>query len=235
MAAQLLWLQWQTVLLQVRRAGVQVAVLLGTNKFASVCGTAFAARSFIRKVSLDWGLIVPAMASAFVMSFVGAATVSLVPPSVMRPAVLVLIVLMAICTFCKKDFGAVHTPTRIGRKEQCLAVLIGGAIGFYDGLFGPGTGSFLIFLFIRFFALDFLHASASAKLVNIATNLAALVFFVPSGNVLWAIALPMAVFNILGALTGTWLAVRKGAGFVRGLILVLLCVLIGKLSWDLIG
>ncbi|EKT4524533.1 TSUP family transporter [Pseudomonas putida] len=213
----------------------QPAALLGSNKLASVCGTSFAARSFVRKVKLDWGLIVPAMLSAFVMSFVGAATVSLVPPSLMRPAVLVLIVLMAVYTFCKKDFGTLHKPAQIGRKEQCLAVLIGGAIGFYDGLFGPGTGSFLIFLFIRFFALDFLHASASAKLVNIATNLAALVFFIPSGNVLWAIALPMAAFNILGALTGTWLAVRKGAGFVRGLFLVLLCALIAKLSWDLLA
>ena len=213
----------------------QPAALLGSNKLASVFGTAFAARSFIRKVTLDWGLIVPAALSAFVMSFAGAATVSLVPPSVMRPAVLVLIVLMAIYTFCKKDFGTLHKPAQIGRKEQCLAVLIGGAIGFYDGLFGPGTGSFLIFLFIRFFALDFLHASASAKVVNIATNLAALVFFVPTGNVLYAIALPMAVCNILGALTGTWLAVRKGAGFVRGLFLVLLCVLIAKLSWVLLA
>ena len=206
----------------------QPAALLGSNKLASVCGTAFAARSFIRKVTLDWGLIVPAALSAFIMSFAGAATVSLVPPSLMRPAVLVLIVLMAIYTFCKKDFGTLHAPAKIGRKEQCLAVLIGGAIGFYDGLFGPGTGSFLIFL------LDFLHASASAKVVNIATNLAALVFFVPSGNVLYAIALPMAACNVLGALTGTWLAVRKGAGFVRGLFLVLLCVLIAKLSWDLL-
>ena len=120
----------------------QPAALLGSNKLASVCGTAFAARSFIRKVTLDWGLIVPAALSAFVMSFAGAATVSLVPPSVMRPAVLVLIVLMAVYTFCKKDFGTLHTPAQVGRKEQCLAVLIGGAIGFYDGLFGPGTGSF---------------------------------------------------------------------------------------------
>ncbi len=99
---------------------------------------------------------------------------------------------------------------RIGTKEKLLAVLIGGAIGFYDGLFGPGTGSFLIFLFIRCFAFDFLHASASAKLVNIATNVAALLFFIPSGNVLYLVALPMALFNIFGALTGTWLAVRKG-------------------------
>ena len=140
----------------------QPAALLGSNKLASVCGTAFAARSFIRKVTLDWGLIVPAAVSAFVMSFAGAATVRCCRRG-MRPAVLVLIVLMAVYTFCKKDFGTLHKPARIGRKEQYLAVLIGGAIGFYDGLFGPGTGSFLIFLFIRFFALDFLHASASAR------------------------------------------------------------------------
>lgn len=96
----------------------QPAALLGTNKLASVCGTAFAARSFIRKVTLDWGLIVPAALSAFVMSFAGAATVSLVPPSVMRPAVLVLIVLMAIYTFCKTDFGTLHKPRRSAARSN---------------------------------------------------------------------------------------------------------------------
>lgn len=210
------------------------AALLGTNKVAAAFGTAFAARSFVRKVVIDWSLVIPAACAAFVMAFFGAATVSFVPQSVMRPAVLVLIVLMAIYTFCKKDFGALHAPTYIGIRQKWLAVVIGGAIGFYDGLFGPGTGSFLIFLFIRCFAFDFLHASASAKLVNIATNVAALIFFIPTGNVLYLIALPMAVFNILGALTGTWLAVRKGVPFVRALFLVLLVILISKLSYDLL-
>lgn len=195
------------------------AALLGTNKVAAAFGTAFAARSFVRKVVIDWGLVIPAACAAFVMAFFGAATVSFVPQSVMRPAVLVLIVLMAIYTFCKKDFGALHAPTFIGIRQKWLAVVIGGAIGFYDGLFGPGTGTFLIFLFIRCFAFDFLHASASAKLVNIATNVAALIFFIPTGNVLYLIALPMAVFNILGALTGTWLAVRKA------------CPLSGRCFW----
>ncbi|WP_283184616.1 sulfite exporter TauE/SafE family protein [Pseudomonas svalbardensis] len=210
------------------------AALLGTNKVAAAFGTAFAARSFVRKVVIDWGLVIPAACAAFVMAFFGAATVSFVPQSVMRPAVLVLIVLMAIYTFWKKDFGALHAPTHIGIRQKWLAVVIGGAIGFYDGLFGPGTGSFLIFLFIRCFAFDFLHASASAKLVNIATNVAALIFFIPTGNVLYLIALPMAAFNILGALTGTWLAVRKGVPFVRALFLVLLVILISKLSYDLL-
>ncbi|NWB90079.1 sulfite exporter TauE/SafE family protein [Pseudomonas agarici] len=210
------------------------AALLGTNKVAAACGTTFAARSFVRKVVIDWGLVVPAAGAAFVMAFCGAATVSAVPQSVIRPAVLVLIVLMALYTFWKKDFGALHKPLRIGTREKLLAILIGGAIGFYDGLFGPGTGSFLIFLFIRCFAFDFLHASASAKLVNIATNVAALVFFIPTGNVLYLVAIPMALFNILGALTGTWLAVHKGVPFVRALFLVLLVILISKLSYDLI-
>ncbi|MHC8301310.1 sulfite exporter TauE/SafE family protein [Pseudomonas sp. ZS1P83] len=210
------------------------AALLGTNKVAAAFGTAFAARSFVRKVVIDWGLVIPAACAAFVMAFFGAATVSFVPQSVMRPAVLVLIVLMAMYTFWKKDFGALHAPTEIGVRQKWLAVVIGGAIGFYDGLFGPGTGSFLIFLFIRCFAFDFLHASASAKLVNIATNVAALMFFIPTGNVLYLIALPMAAFNILGALTGTWLAVRKGVPFVRALFLVLLVILISKLSYDLL-
>lgn len=210
------------------------AALLGTNKVAAAFGTAFAARSFVLKVVINWGLVIPAACAAFVMAFFGAATVSFVPQSVMRPMVLVLIVVMAIYTFCKKDFGALHTPTHIGIRQKWLAVVIGGAIGFYDGLFGPGTGSFLIFLFIRCFAFDFLHASASAKLVNIATNVAALMFFIPTGNVLYLIALPMAVFNILGALTGTWLAVRKGVPFVRALFLVLLVMLISKLSYDLL-
>lgn len=210
------------------------ATLYGTNKVAAVCGTAFAARSFIRKVRIPWRLVLPAAASAFVFSFVGAATVARIPPDLIRPLVLVLLIVMAIYTFWKKDFGKLHKPARVGRRESILAVLLGGAIGFYDGLFGPGTGSFLIFLFIRFFALDFVHASASAKVVNIATNVAALVFFIPTGHVLYLAAIPMAACNVLGAISGTWLAVHKGAGFVRILFLVLLSVLIAKLGHDVL-
>jgi uncharacterized membrane protein YfcA len=117
---------------------------------------------------------------------------------------------------------------------MAVGMAIGGAIGFYDGLFGPGTGSFLIFLFIRFFAFDFLHASAAAKVVNLTTNVAALAFFIPTGNVLFQYAIPMAGFNVLGAMTGSWVAMKKGAGFVRILFLLLTTVLIGKLAWDMV-
>jgi len=210
------------------------ATLFGTNKIASVCGTSLAARSYMGRVSIPWSLVLPAAISAFVMSFLGAAAVSFVPQASMRPLVLALIVAMAIYTFKKKDFGAIQRPLEIGIRERVLSVIIGGGIGFYDGIFGPGTGTFLIFLFIRYFAFDFLQASASAKFVNIATNIAALAFFVPSGHVLYAIAVPMAIFNMLGSYTGSWVAMKHGAGFVRILFLCLLIALIAKLAYDMV-
>lgn len=213
---------------------VAPATLFGTNKFASIFGTASAARTFIRRVKLPWVLVLPATVFAFVMSFAGAAVVSYVPKTVIKPVVLTLLIVMAIYTFWKKDFGKLHKPSTIGVHERRMAAGIGGLIGFYDGLFGPGAGSFLIFLFIRCFAFDFLYASAAAKFVNLATNLAALCFFVPSGNILLHYAVPMAVSNIFGSLVGTHLAMKGGAGFIRVLFLLMLSLMIGKFAYDLI-
>lgn len=215
--------------------GLPEAALLGTNKVSSVSGTTVAARSYFGRVTLNWHLLWPAALAAFVMAFFGAATVSHIPQAVLRPLVLVMVVIMAVYVLWKKDFGRLSRPQTVGRREKLLALLIGGAIGFYDGLLGPGTGSFLIFLYIRFFAFDFLQASASAKFINIATNIASLVYFIPTGNVLYLFALPMAVFNILGALTGTHVAIKYGTGFVRALFLLLLAVLIFKLGYDTVA
>ncbi len=208
------------------------ATLLGTNKFASAWGTLFATRSYLSRVSINWRLILPAATAALTMAFAGAAVVSYVPTSWIRPFVLCALVVIGVYTFRRKDFGSTHAPVAIGRKQILLAVALGGAIGFYDGMFGPGTGSFLIFLFIRVFGLDFIHASASAKVVNLATNIAALCFFVPAGHVLFTWAAMMACCNIAGAMAGTHLAVKGGARVVRVLFLVLTSVLILKLAHD---
>lgn len=213
---------------------VQSITLLGTNKVAAACGTAFAARSFVGRVRVPWRLVLPAALGAFVMAFCGAAAVGTVPQKLLRSLVLVLLVIMAVYTVIKKDFGAVQRPLSIGKREKMLSIFIGGAIGFYDGIFGPGTGSFLIFLFIRCFAFDFLQASASSKFVNLATNVAALIFFVPAGNVIYGVALPMALSNIFGAFVGTQVAMKRGVGFVRGLFLCLLVILIIKLAFDMV-
>ncbi|WP_085316005.1 sulfite exporter TauE/SafE family protein [Derxia lacustris] len=209
------------------------ATLLGSNKLSAAAGTCFAVRSYVRRVKLPWRLVTPAAIGAFAGSFGGASVVSRVPASWMRPVVLVLMLVMAAYTLARKDFGQHHAPARIGARQLATATLLGAAIGFYDGVFGPGTGSFLIFLFVRVFAFDFLHASASAKVVNLGTNLAALLFFVPTGHVMWDVALPMAAFNIAGALAGTRLAVKHGTGFVRVLFIALVATLAVKLGYDI--
>lgn len=208
------------------------ATLFGTNKCASVVGTANATWRYALRVRMPWRTILPAAVAAFALSYVGAAAVAWLPKDAVRPMILALLVFAAGYTLKKKDFGQVHQPAHDGRKELLYATLLGGGIGFYDGFFGPGTGSFLIFLFVRFFGFDFLHASAASKVVNVATNLAALAYFVPNGYVLPLLALVMAVANVSGSMAGTWLALRHGSAFVRKVFLVVVGILIVKFAWD---
>lgn len=208
------------------------ATLFGTNKCASVVGTANATWRYARQVRMPWRTILPAALAAFAFSYAGAAAVAWLPKDAVRPLILIMLVLAAIYTLKRKDFGQLHRPAHAGHRELVYAVLLGGVIGFYDGFFGPGTGSFLIFLFVRFFGFDFLHASAGAKVVNVATNLAALAYFVPNGYVLPVLAAIMAAANVSGSLAGTWLALRHGSAFVRKVFLVVVGVLIVKFAWD---
>ena len=208
------------------------ATLLGTSKLAGIWGTGAAAINFSRRVKLVWSAALPAAVTAFVFAFAGAYTVIKIPPDFLRKLLPLILVAVAVYTFRKKDFGTVHAPRHTGMRERMLAIGIGGAIGFYDGFFGPGTGSFLVFLFVRFFGFDFLGASAVAKVVNVACNLAALLWFWRSGHLLWGIGLSMAVCNVAGSLIGSRLAIRHGSGFVRRLFLLVVAVLILKTSYD---
>ncbi len=212
--------------------GESAATLFGTNKCASVVGTANATWRYARRVKMPWRTILPAALAAFTFSYLGAAAVAWLPKDAVRPLILVLLVFAAVYTLKRKDFGNLHRPAHSGHRELIYALLLGGVIGFYDGFFGPGTGSFLIFLFVRFFGFDFLHASASSKVVNVATNLAALIYFVPNGYVLPLLAMVMAAANVSGSMTGTWLALRHGSAFVRRVFLLLVGVLIVKFAWD---
>lgn len=211
------------------------ATLFGTNKLASIFGTGSAAFSFVRRVKLQWSLLGVIALFAFISSFIGAACVSLIPTHILRPIVLVMLIVIAIYTFAKKQFGQVHVDQQITPKLLLLAAIGSLAIGFYDGIFGPGTGSFFIFFFIRFLQVDFLHASALAKIGNLMTNLAALSFFVPTGHVLFALGLMMAVANIAGSLLGVRLALKYGSGFIRILFLILVSILICRLGYQILS
>ncbi|EXB26918.1 sulfite exporter TauE/SafE family protein [Acinetobacter baumannii 1437282] len=211
------------------------ATLFGTNKLASICGTGSAAFSFVRRGKLQWSLLGVIALFAFISSFIGAACVSLIPTHILRPIVLVMLIVIAIYTFAKKQFGQVHVDQQITPKLMLLAAIGSLAIGFYDGIFGPGTGSFFIFFFIRFLQVDFLHASALAKIGNLMTNLAALSFFIPTGHVLFELGLMMAVANIAGSLLGVRLALKYGSGFIRILFLILVSILICRLGYQILS
>jgi len=212
--------------------GQDPATLFGTNKCASIFGTGNAAWRYSRRIVLPWRTILPAALAAFLLSYAGAAVVDYLPRHAVRPLILLLLIFAAVYTWQRRDFGQSHQPTHSGHREWLYATLLGGAIGFYDGFFGPGTGSFLIFLFVRFFGFDFLHASASSKWVNVATNLAALAYFVPAGQIMLSLGLLMAAANIIGSMIGIRLALRYGSGFIRQVFLVLAGVLILRFAWD---
>jgi uncharacterized membrane protein YfcA len=208
------------------------ATLLGTNKLAGVWGTAAAAFGYAKKVRLQWSTAIPAACAAFLLSFAGAYTVTHVPVDFLRKLLPFILIAVAIYTFSKKDFGTTHAPVHAGWPERIAAIGVGAIIGFYDGFFGPGTGSFLVFMFVRFFGFDFLGASAVAKVVNVACNSAALLWFGYSGHVLLQLGLLMAICNVAGSLIGTKLALRHGSGFVRKIFLVVVVILILKTGYD---
>jgi len=212
--------------------GESPASLFGTNKCASVVGTANATWRYARQVKMPWRTILPAALAAFAFSYLGAAVVAWLSKDAVRPLILLVLIFAAVYTLKRKNFGDLHAPAHSGHRELIYATLLGGVIGFYDGFFGPGTGSFLIFLFVRFFGFDFLHASASAKVVNVATNLAALAYFVPHGYLLPVLAAAMALANVSGSIVGTRLALKHGSGFIRKTFLGVVGMLIVKFAWD---
>jgi uncharacterized membrane protein YfcA len=208
------------------------ATLFGTNKAASVWGTGMATLQYSRRVVLRWNALAPAAACGFVASLAGAWLVTVVSPAFLRKALPIILVLLLVYTIRKKSFGRQHLPLYDGHREAWLASGIGTVLGFYDGFFGPGTGSFFVFLLVRVLGYDFLNASAAAKLMNTATNLSAVLLFAWKGHVWWHFALVMAAANVVGSLAGTHLAMKHGTGFVRTIFILVVAALILKTGFD---
>ena len=181
---------------------------------------------------MRWAALLPAAGAGFVASFAGAWLVTVVSPDYLRKLLPLVLLAVLIYTVAKKDLGRSHAPRFSGAAEQWVAASVGALIGFYDGFFGPGTGSFLVFLFVRLLGYDFLSASASAKLVNTATNLAALLLFVAKGHIWWHFVVAMALANVVGSLLGTRLALKHGTGFVRVFFMLVVSALILKTGYD---
>lgn len=211
-----------------------IPTLFGTNKLSSIAGTAGALWRYTRRVRIPWAVVLPATVAALFGAWGGAALVAWLPRETMRPLVVVMMIAVAIYTFMKKDLGR-QVSRAIDRRDRWKGALFGGMIGLYDGFFGPGTGSFLIFGFVRLFGMDFVQGSASAKVINFATNLSAIAFFASHGPILWQIGLGMAVCNLAGSWIGTHLALKHGASLIRKAFLAVVVMLIAKQLADLFG
>lgn len=211
---------------------VAPATLLGTGKLAGIAGTSNAAWRYSRKLQIPWRVLAPLVLLVLLMSAAGALVATLVPPRIFRPLVPVLLLAVLIYILRNKSLGDTHQPRVFQREHHVWSALLIGAIGFYDGFFGPGTGSFLMFVFVRLYGYDFLNAAASARVLNVATNFAALMYFSAQGHVLWQLGFGMALANIAGSILGTRLALRGGSGFVRKIFIVVVSALILRTLWQ---
>ena len=218
--------------------GVPPATVLGTNKLSSIIGTSAAARTYRRAAVTDVATAVPMALAAFVGSALGAAVATRLPGTWFRPLALVLLVVVGLWTLLRPALGERQDLRWHGGEEhhrhRVAAIVMGAGIGLYDGVFGPGTGTFLVFGLVALLGYSFLNASAIAKIVNVATNLAALIVFGATGHVLWGLGLAMGVANLTGAVVGARTAVRRGSRFVRVVFLVVVALLLLRLGYDVL-
>ncbi|PWS29344.1 hypothetical protein DHW03_05885 [Pedobacter yonginense] len=211
-----------------------VATLLGTTKIPSIAGTSLAAFKYSKQVKFNLKVLIACASAAFCTALLGAFLVSRIDNSVIKPIILVVLILVALYTYFNKQFGIHQAKNHTLKQQVLMAATFGLLIGFYDGLIGPGTGSFLILVFIAVLGFDFIGASAHAKIVNMATNLAAIIYFSSTGHILFQYAIPMAIFNLGGAYFGTKLALLKGNKFVRIFFLIVVFGTILKFAYDIL-
>lgn len=209
------------------------ATLLSANKVSSIGGTINAARRYLRHAKLPWNILGPAIIAGFIGALLGALAVSVFPPEPLRKALPFMLAILLAYTWFAPNMGLENRPAhKIGRHEAPKAVAMGLVIGFYDGFFGPATGSFFLFAFVRIFYFDFLHASAATKLVNVTTNLATIIMLTSLGFIDWPLGLSLMVANILGSQLGSMLAIAHGSQFVRKIFLIVVLALIARSTYS---
>ena len=216
-------------------SGISTQQALATNKLASIMGTSVSAVTFYRRVQPDLTTAGPAALAALAGAFGGAALTDYIPDAALCPIIVVVLVAVLVMVLNRPQLGA-HTNLRWeGNRHRWIAAAVGLVIGAYDGLLGPGTGTFLVLALVSVLGYAFLPASALAKIINFATNLGALIFFIPNGAVLWSLGLVVGTANLIGAYIGARMAVARGSGFVRVVLVVVVSVLVVRLSWEVVA
>lgn len=209
-----------------------VSTVVGSLKIPAFSGTSFAAYQYLKKVEMNWKLLSIMMLLAFPAAFLGSTLLTYVSNDFMKPILLVVLSFLVIYTYAKKNFGQQLEKNISPKKQLINAVSISFVVGLYDGFIGPGTGSFLVVAFIALMGFDFLHASANAKMVNLATNFGSICLFLIKGKIIWAIAIPMAFSNALGGFLGAKLAINKGNTFIRIFFLIVVIGTLIRFGYD---
>jgi len=212
-------------------SGMPSQVVLGTNKFAGTCGTAMAAINFIRSGKVIWKIAGFGLVFSFAGSIVGTKTILLVDPQTTAKIILFMLPITAIALFLPKH-RLKTSISDFSRQDLYLNTpLLCLAIGFYDGFFGPGTGTFLIFGFYIFLGLDLIQSSAISKIVNLTSNLGSLITFALSGKVFYGVGIPIALANLAGGYLGSNMAIRKGQRLIKIFLLVVFMILFVTLAF----
>lgn len=215
-------------------AGVPPHFTLGTNKFAATMGSFVSTAGYARSSKINFRLLRTAVPLTALGAALGVYSVLRVPQDFLYPLVSIAILAVGLYTYFKKDLGQVNGFTEITTQKILLVSLVGFALGFYDGFFGPGTGSFLIFIFIRAFKFDFTNASGNAKLINFTSNFTSLLMFAFNGKIDYLLGVPIALFMVLGSFMGTKLAIRNGAKFIKPIFLIMSFAVFGKLLYGML-
>lgn len=211
--------------------GLTPSASVATNKLAGMVGSLTSTISFYRSGKLDIKAGLKYFPLTFFGGLLGAYSVHLMDPALLKPLMLIMLALVLIYTIFKKDWGSVDTIQHHSQKKMLLFIIVIFLIGYYDGFLGPGTGSFLIFAFLTM-GHDFLKAAGNAKLLNFGSNLAALIMFAFLGQINYAYGIPLAFAQIFGAIAGSKFAIKQGAGYVRILFIIVTVVLLAKNTYD---
>jgi uncharacterized membrane protein YfcA len=209
-----------------------VASVIGTLKIPGFSGTSMAAYQYLKSTKVNWNLFLMMAFVSFGFAYLGSSLLNIMQNDFMKPLLFLVLILLLAYTYFKKDFGQFQTKKLIQKQTYTYGILICIVLGFYDGFIGPGTGSLLIMAFIAILGFDFLQANSYAKLVNLATNFGSITLFVMKGKIIWSIAIPMALCNVMGSWLGARLAISKGNGFIRIFFLIVVGLALIRFGYD---
>ncbi len=216
--------------------GFPAHTAIGCNKFSAACGTTFSAARFFKNGAVEWKIGCTAAVFAFIASFIGTKIALFINQELLKTVLVIILPVVAVFLLFKRNLGNENASETLPKKRAyLLAVYIGACVGFYDGLIGPGAGTVAIIGFSAWMKYDLKIASGNAKILNLASNYASLVAVMMGGKVLYAIAVPAALCGILGNYIGSGLAIKKGAAFIRPLMVAVITLLFVKLFYDVFG